>query len=741
MRVRSLLILAAVVALALIPSTAIAAAPKAKLRFSASSYAVAENAGTATIAVTRSARNGKSKSSLNTIVTVAYSTANGTAVAGSDYTATNGRLTFPACGSSPGANDPCVRQLITVSVTDDNVVDGNKTVRLSLTSPSRNAVVVNPQKTVLTIADNEGPNHISFDATDYRVWELGPQAEIHVIRSGAGISGSSSVDLSTSNGSATAPGDFTSKSQSLSFAPGEVDKQVMVDITDDSVVEPTESFNVNLANATGGAAIDTASAPVTILDDDAPVSAHLALDAVTYNVTEGGDVNVTINRTASIDSAVSVDYATATQTATPDVDYVAAADTIDFDPGDTSVAFTLSTISDTLHEADESFTLGLSNPLPAGTVLDSANATIAITDDDPLPTISAGSTTVSGGSITVVIQLSNPSTTDTTVTYVIVDSNGNQVGTGTATVPAGSTSTNVQVPATGSGAYTTTISNPAGGTIDSSHASSTTQDQNTGAAATSNPTISVTGAQSGGSTVSFDVTIPAPTDHPVTVDYEVKDGAGNVIGTGTATIPAGSTTVTVQVPATESGSYTATISNPTGGTVDPAHASSATAPATGTAPAMSGTTGGSAPATLQSTPSKPSPGGSQIVADARMRSLGVCKLTFKAGAISKRSRTLSLKLKAGEACTVIAGASAKSTTKRNALSTRVLRALKTARTTVKLRAGQQKTLKLRFTSRGLAFMKRALAAKRGLTLTLVVIERDARKRVTKHTVRTKARLR
>src|SRR4051794_10576562 len=210
----------------LVPATsAQAASVKSKLRFGASAYAVAEDGGSATLTVTRSARNKKAASATNNIVTVGYATSNGSALGGTDYTPVSGRLTFPACGPNPVATDPCLVQHITVPITDDDVVDGNKTVRLALTSPSRNAVIVNPQKTTLTIADNEGPNRISFDAASYSVWELGPQVEIHVIRSGAGISGSSTVDFATSDGTATTA-DYTPLTQSLAYAPGEVDKTV-----------------------------------------------------------------------------------------------------------------------------------------------------------------------------------------------------------------------------------------------------------------------------------------------------------------------------------------------------------------------------------------------------------------------------------------------------------------------------------------------------------------------------------
>src|SRR3954465_6982987 len=160
-------LLIALTALAvLVPSrSAQAASPKSKPRFDASSTAVAENAGVAHVAVTRSPRTGKSKSGTNTVVSVAFASSNGTAVAGSDYTAVSGRLTFPACSGAVQPSNPCLRQVIDIPITDDAVVDGNKTVKLALTSPTRNAVVTSPQKTVLTIADNEGPNRITLDAS------------------------------------------------------------------------------------------------------------------------------------------------------------------------------------------------------------------------------------------------------------------------------------------------------------------------------------------------------------------------------------------------------------------------------------------------------------------------------------------------------------------------------------------------------------------------------------------------
>lgn len=742
---KNLTTIIAALLLALVPAaSAQAATKKSKVRFAATAYAAAENAGTATISVTRDNRKGGSRSATNIQASVRFSTSNGTAVAGTDYTATSGQLTFPACPAHPAAGSPCLVQTFQVPILDDALVDGNRTVKLALTSTTRSTVVVNPQKTTLTIADNEGPNQLTFDASDYRVWESDGQAEIHVIRSGAGISGSASATIATSNGTATAPGDYTAQTTALSYAGNEVDKTVLVDIANDGSAEPTESFNVGLSGASAGTTVGSGST-VTITDDDT-TPGRAGFESAVYPVvgapavSEGDVAVITVVRTGSINSALSVDYATAGLTAGGDVDFASDADTIEFDAGDASATFPVSVLPDSLHEGDETFTVGLSNPMPATTALDLTSTTVTITDDDPAPTITTGGVTTGNGSVHFDIDLSNPSTSPVQVTYTITDADGNVVATGTATILAGSSGTSVDVPVSGTGPWTVTISNPTGGTIapgggSSSSSSAGTQNQGGG----TDPVVTVTPGNSsggdgnggssstGGTTVSFDVSIPTPVDHPVTVDYTIVDAAGNPVGTGTVTIPAGQTTVTVTVPVPAgTGPVTIVLSNPTGATLTDQSDSAAVTPVTATA-AEATTTAASATASA----TKPAaPQASQSVLSAGS---GACGLKVKAGKRVHRTNGLVVTLKAARGCVVTLGASVKSTKKSQ--STRVMRALKTKRQSITLKAGKAKTVKLRFTKRGLAFIKRALQARRPMTLTLAVIERDASKRVTKKTVR------
>src|SRR5207247_7499850 len=58
------------------------------------------------------------------------------------------------------------------------------------------------------------------------------------------------VDYATADGTATAPGDYTAASGTLTFAPGTVAQTVTVPIVVDTLFEPNETFVVNLTNPT-----------------------------------------------------------------------------------------------------------------------------------------------------------------------------------------------------------------------------------------------------------------------------------------------------------------------------------------------------------------------------------------------------------------------------------------------------------------------------------------------------------
>ncbi len=129
------------------------------------------------------------------------------------------------------------------------------------------------------------------------------------------------VDFATANGTAVAPGDYTSATGTVTFAPGDTSETVTVQTIDDADVEATETFDVNLSNATGNAAILDGLGVGTILDNDQPVGAvdaaaevivkgkvHAKQDRKVYflRVTNLGESPITVNPDTDIDASVEV---------------------------------------------------------------------------------------------------------------------------------------------------------------------------------------------------------------------------------------------------------------------------------------------------------------------------------------------------------------------------------------------------------------------------------------------------
>jgi hypothetical protein len=112
------------------------------LQFSGANYTVNENQGTATITVTRT--NGSAGS-----VSVNYATSDGSATAGSDYTATSGTLTL---------GDGVTSKTFTVPIINDTAVENAETLTLTLSSPTGGAALSSPATATLTINSDDTTN-------------------------------------------------------------------------------------------------------------------------------------------------------------------------------------------------------------------------------------------------------------------------------------------------------------------------------------------------------------------------------------------------------------------------------------------------------------------------------------------------------------------------------------------------------------------------------------------------------
>ena len=290
------------------------------------------------------------------------------------------------------ADGDTANKTISIPIINDTTAEANETVNLTLSNPTGGATLGTPSAAVLTITDNDvapAPGTLQFSAATYSVGENAGNAAVIVTRTG-GSSGAVSVSFATSNGTATAPGDYTAVSQTVSFADGDTaNKTISIPIINDTTAEANETVNLTLSNPTGGATLGTPSTAVlTITDNDvAPAPGTLQFSAATYSVGENaGNAAVIVTRTGGSSGAVSVSFATSNGTATAPGDYTAVSQTVSFANGDTAnKTISIPIINDTTVEANETVNLTLSSPTGGATLGTPSTAVLTITDNDVAP--------------------------------------------------------------------------------------------------------------------------------------------------------------------------------------------------------------------------------------------------------------------------------------------------------------------------------------------------------------------
>ena len=163
--------------------------------------------------------------------------------------------------------------------------------------------------------------------------------------------------------------------------------------------------------------VSASEVTVTITEDDTP-----ALTIADANATEGdGQITFTVRLNVASSLAVTVDWATADDTATQGADYAETTGTLTFDALETEQTITVPLLDDALDENDETFTVALTNA--ANATLDDAEATgtIADNDDTPALTIADAEAAEGDGEITFTVTLGAASSLEVTVDWTTAD--------------------------------------------------------------------------------------------------------------------------------------------------------------------------------------------------------------------------------------------------------------------------------------------------------------------------------
>ncbi|HEX8310451.1 MAG TPA: Calx-beta domain-containing protein, partial [Chthoniobacteraceae bacterium] len=401
------------------------------LQFSRPQFLVSEGAGVATLTVTRlGLAEGE--------VSVSYETTDGTALAGQDYTASSGLLTFADGERS---------RTIALAILNDDIVEERKSFSVSLSGPTAGATLGALTTAQVQIVDDD--HSLQFSAPAVSVSEGIGLVTLTVTRTGLTPAGVT-VRYSTSGLTAQAGADFTDTTDVLVFGENETVKTFTVAIRQDLLVESDEEFFVRLSTPTGGATLGLEDEiAVTIVDDDT----SLQFSAPAIGVTEGAGMAVlTVTRLGVLTGAVSATYSTANGSAVAGSDYTTTSGVLNFADGQSSAQLQVVISNDSAIELQEAFTVILSDPTDGASIGSPGAATVTIDDDDVTLQFSVGPVAIKESAAIVNLTVTRLGASSGTVSATYATSSGTATAgedfaptTGTVTFSAGEISKAISV--------------------------------------------------------------------------------------------------------------------------------------------------------------------------------------------------------------------------------------------------------------------------------------------------------
>lgn len=502
---------------------------------------VLENQGTASVRIVLAHK-------VNHRVSVGYKTVNGTATAGTDYTAVMGRVAFP--------KGTRVRH-VSVPIINDTVAESTETFKVRIFDAVRARIL--DRTGIVTITDDD-PATPPQTAPTLSVGNA-TATEGNALAFEVSLSKTSDVAVtfsySTSDGSAKAPGDYTAVTNGTgTIAAGATKTVVNIQTTEDLVPEPPETMTLTLSSPVGATLADS-TAVGTINDDDTAPTVSVA----NSSAEEGKDVVFTVSLSKASGQDVKVDYATANGSAVAPGDYTAASGTVTIPAGSTSATFAVKTVDDNTDEVNETFSVHLSSPVNA-TIAD-GHAVGTIIDNDG-PGIRVSDATVQEGlAATVHVRLSDPSPQQITVKWKTEDGTAKAGADfpagqgGTLTFAAGVTDVSFTV-ATSEDAldeadetFKVVLYDPVNATITDAEGQVLITDDD--------PTPSIKSSfladqtVDEGATVTLHLELSAVSGRDVRIDYATANGTATAgsdysARSGTAVIPAGQLSTDVTVP-------------------------------------------------------------------------------------------------------------------------------------------------------------------------------------------------
>ncbi len=547
-----------------------------------------------------------------TPVTVQYSTADGTALANSDYEAAQGTLTF-----KPGET----QKTLPLTIQGDTLAEGAESFRVRLSNPSgatldslratANVYIdddeaavnpgtgTNPGNTLPPVTPPAGAALPTISLTDTRVTEGNGGASLATLtlQLSAPSSQTVSVSYSTLDGTATAGSDYLASGNTVTFAPSQTVATLQIPVLGDTEVETDEYFKVMLSNPVNATLFtstgtSTGMASVYLSNDDLP-SLSISPATQAEGNTPAGFIDLTVNLSSASSRTVSVNYQTLDGTAIGGSDYLVSSGEIRFLPGQTRQTIQIPVVGDTTVEPDETFKVQLANAI--GAVLDPAAslALVTLSNDDQMPRLSITANPYTEGNsgignASIIVSLSAASSQTITVNYTATDGSA-QVGSdyqaqsGILTFAPGQTSQSISLPVLGDTTVEPdetvqiSLSNPANAQLPANPTASVMIRNDDWPVISAASTTQAEGDR-GASYATVSLTLDQAPYLPVTLAYTTVDGTAQAGTDYTATsgnlkFARGVTTQTIKIPVLGDGtveddeSFRLQFSNPVNGSL------------------------------------------------------------------------------------------------------------------------------------------------------------------------------
>ena len=278
-------------------------------------------------------------------------TLTGSASNGVDYATASGSVTIAAGATAAD---------VFLNALNDALVEGDETVTL-VVSTNVAYDIGTPGSATLTLRDDERVT-VNVGATDNSASEPGNDFGTFSISRTGSSSGNLTVNL-VINGTAIGGADYVPLENPVVIPDGSSSVTLTVIPFEDLFLEPTETLNLTLI-ASPDYNVGGSHATVEIQDNDTSTPA-VGFTFATMAALESESPGLPVGLSHTSTAPVMVQYQVIGGTATAGADYILAAGTLEFEPGEWAKSIPLDISNDTQVESDETIRVTLFNPTSA----------------------------------------------------------------------------------------------------------------------------------------------------------------------------------------------------------------------------------------------------------------------------------------------------------------------------------------------------------------------------------------